>query len=73
MNQPDPSQTEELQQIACARNAGARIVAPEQLRRWLCDRRSQLKKERVELLTAADRLKQEIAAYDQLLAELTTG
>ena len=42
----------------------------ERLRLWLRDRRNKAQKERLALLAQALRLKQEIAEYDALLAEL---
>lgn len=70
MNQPDPAQTEELQQIACARNAGARIVPAEQLRSWLYDRRNEAIEARRSARKIVERMSREIAAIDQKLAEL---
>lgn len=71
MNQLDKS----LQntEITCAKDATVYRLYPEHFfRLWLQERRRLLKKQRVELLQAADRLKQEIAAYDELLDTLTT-
>jgi hypothetical protein len=56
---------------ACAPGAEARRLDTEQLRQWIAARRSTLRRERAALLQAAERLRQEIAACDQLLAELT--
>lgn len=44
----------------------------EQLRLYLGGIRNRLHRERLRLLHTADVLKQEIAAFDELLAELTT-
>lgn len=70
MNQLDPSQTEELQRIACACNVSARIVAPEQLRSWLYDRRNEAIEARRSARKIVERMSREIAAIDQKLAEL---
>lgn len=72
MEQPDSSQNQESQQITCAGEALVDKLSSEQLRKWLNDRRNGLKKERLTLLGAADRLKKEIAAVDQMLADLKT-
>lgn len=72
MEQPDSSQNQESQQITCAEDAVVDKLSSEQLRKWLNDRRNGLRKERLTLLGAADRLKKEIAAIDQKLADLKT-
>src|SRR5262245_17417599 len=67
MEQPEPNT-----EITCAKEAVVYRLAPEHFfRLWLQDRKRHLKKERLAHLTAADRLKQEIAEYDRLLEELT--
>lgn len=72
MNQPNPSQPEESQQIACAEEAVVDKLRSEQLRKFLRDHRNRLRVERAALLGAADRMKDDIAALDLLLADLTT-
>ena len=72
MNQPDNSTPNT--EISCAKDANAYRLYPEHFfRLWLQDRRRHLKKQRVDLLAAADRIKQEIAEYDRLLDGLTKG
>lgn len=72
MNKHDSPQPDESPKIACVQTAIVLTIAPDRLYLWLKDRRDKLRRERQSHLTAADRLNQEIAAYEQLLAELTT-
>jgi len=61
----------ESPQNACPQQQIVRIVDAEQLKRFLIARRSTVFDARRKLLWEAGRLKDEIAAYDQLLNELT--
>lgn len=61
----------ELRKTDCAQPPTALTIGAEPMRRFLSDRRNRLRKERAALLQMAARIKEEIAAYDQLLAELT--
>lgn len=65
-------QPDELQKNACVVNATTPTIGPERLRRLLNDHRNKLQETRRALLTSAAQLKDEIAAIEQLLAELTT-
>lgn len=70
---PDSSQIEETAQTTCAQTKTLRTIAPEQLRRSLCDHRNSLRETRRALLTEAHKLEREIAAIDAMLADLITG
>lgn len=69
---PSHEQTRKPTETACAESAVLRTIAPEQLRKWASDHRNRLQETRRTLQEAAARLEKEIAACDQMLAELTT-
>ena len=76
MSNPDPSQDKEQEKAAekpCAQTVAMRTIAPEQLRKFLSDRRNRLQETRRTLLCSAAQLKDEIAAIDATLEELTIG
>ena len=70
MNKPDNSS--QPTENTCIEPPVVRTLAIEQLCEWLRARRRFLKKERIAVLTLADKMKQEIADYDKLLDLLTT-
>jgi len=69
----DQSQLDEPQEITCVERVETLRLSPEQLRKFLSDRRNAKERERRTLLEVAARMKQEIATIDELLAELTIG
>lgn len=68
----EQQQPDESPKNACVANTSVRTIGAEQLRQYLNERRNRLRRERAALLQMADRIKEEIATYDQLLMELTT-
>jgi len=70
---PEKENPQAIQKNLCAETQPALRIAPEQLRLWLNDRRNRAQETRRQLLEMAARLEKEITAYDELLADLTTG
>lgn len=69
MNQPDASS--QSTESTCAEVLVMLSITPEHLRKSLNDRRNKAQETRRALLNIAAQLKDEIAAIEQLLAELT--
>lgn len=69
----EPDNSSQNTQNACVETAIVRTLSPEQLRKWLNDRRNAAQKARFDLLVIVKAKEKEIAAYDALLADLTIG